>query len=159
VHRAVPQRLDEVLSWEQERVVQADWTLCCANCWYQLDRQHESLSLVRRKVIVRTLRSGAIQLVYRGAKLRYRQLPGRAQRQVPRTNLLKPVRSAKPATGHPWRRFASGIGQGRGFWRQQKKAGQAARRLLSLGNSGRPPLRSGLPPLPRDNSKPKQLTQ
>ena len=159
VHRAVPQRLEEVLSWEQERVVQRDWTLCCNNCWYQLDRQHESLSLVRRKVIVRTLRSGTIQLVYRGAKLRYRQLPGRPQRQAPRPTPVKAVRMGKPPTEHPWRRFASGIGQGREFWRRQKANGQAARRQLSLGNSGRPPLRSGLPPFPRDNCKPKQPTQ
>ena len=159
VHRAVPQRLDQVLSWEQERVVQADWTLCCANCWYQLDRQHESLSLVRRKVMVRTLRSGTIQLVYRGAKLRYRRLPGRPQRQTPRPTPVKAVRMGKPRTEHPWRRFALGIGQGREFWRQQKANGQAVRRQLFLGNSGRPPLRSGLPPLPRNNCKPKQLTQ
>jgi len=159
VHRVAPQRLDEVLSWEQERVVQGDWTLSCANCWYQLDRQHEPLSLVRRKVIVRTLRSGTIELVYRGAKLRYRQLPGRPQRQAPRSHSAQVVRSAKPATEHPWRRFALGIGQGREFWRKQKKDGDAARRQLSLGNSGRPPLRSGLPPFPRDNCKPKNLTQ
>jgi hypothetical protein len=159
VHRAAPQRLDEVLSWEEERVVQGDWTLSCNNCWYQLDRQHESLSLVRRKVIVRTLRSGTIQLVYRGAQLRYRQLPGRPQRQAPRSTRVKAVRSAKPVTEHPWRRFASGIGQGREFWRKQKANGQAARRQLFLGNSGRPPLRSGLPPFPRNNCKPKQLTQ
>jgi transposase len=159
VHRAVPQRLDEVLSWEEERVVQADWTLCCAHCWYQLDRQHESLSLVRRKVIVRTLRNGTVQLVYRGAKLRYRQLPGPAPRQAPKSPPVKTPRIAKPATEHPWRRFASGIGQGREFWRKQKKTAEAARRQLSLGNSGRPPLRCGLPPLPRDNCKPKELTQ
>jgi hypothetical protein len=159
VHRAAPQRLDEVLSWEEERVVQGDWTISCNNCWYQLDRQHESLSLVRRKVIVRTLRSGAIRLVYRGAQLRYRQLPGRPQRQAPRSNRVKAVRIGKPLTEHPWRRFALGIGQGREFWRKQKEKGQAAHRQLSLGNSGRPPLRSGLPPFPRDNCKPKQLTQ
>ena len=33
---------------------------------YQLDKQHEVLSLVRRQVIVRTLRNGREQLVYRG---------------------------------------------------------------------------------------------
>jgi transposase len=159
VHGAVPQRLEEVLSWEEERVVQGDWTLAYNNCWYQLDRQHESLSLVRRKVIVRTLRNGTRQLVFRGAQLRYRQLPGRPQRPSlpPKPAQARPL--AKPAPEHPWRRFASGIGQGREFWRKQQKRGQAARRQLSLGNSGRPPLRSGLPTFPRDNCKPKQLTQ
>jgi len=159
VHRAVPPRLAEVLNWEEERVVQGDWTLCYANCCYQLDRQHESLSLVRRKVIVRTLRSGTIELVYRGAKLRYRQLPGRPQRQVSKPRSVKVVRPAKPAAEHPWRRYTSGIGQGKEFWRKQKKQGEAARRPLPLGNSGRPPLRSGLPAFPKGNGKPKQPTQ
>jgi hypothetical protein len=66
VHRAVPRNLNEVLSWEEERVVQGDWTVACEGKRYQLDRQHEALSLVRRKVIVRTLRDGRVQLVYRG---------------------------------------------------------------------------------------------
>ena len=66
VHRGVPRNLDEVLSWEEERVVQRDWTVACEGKWYQLDRQHEALSLVGRKVVVRTLRNGRVQLVYRG---------------------------------------------------------------------------------------------
>src|SRR5664280_1407908 len=45
-HRGVPRELDEVLSWEEERVVQGDWTVACGGQWYQLDRQHEALSLV-----------------------------------------------------------------------------------------------------------------
>lgn len=159
VHRAVPPRLEEVLSWEEERVVQRDWTLCYNHCWYQLERQHESLSLVGRKVIVRTLRSGRVQLVYREAQLSYRQLPGRPQRQVLKPKPVKAVRRARPPAEHPWRRFASGIGQGREFWRKQQQRGRAARRQLSLGNSGQPPLRSGLPSLPRDNCEPKELTQ
>src|SRR5208282_2619924 len=79
-HRAVPRDLDEVLGWEEERVVQGDWTVACGGQWYQLDRQHEALSLVRRKVIVRTLRNGRVQLVYRGGKLKWRARPGRPRR-------------------------------------------------------------------------------
>ena len=72
MHRGVPRHLDEVLSWEEERVVQRDWTVACGGQWYQLDRQHEALSLVRRKVVVRTLRDGRVQLAYRGGKLKWR---------------------------------------------------------------------------------------
>lgn len=36
VHRGVPRNLDEVLSWEAERVVQGDWTVTCAGKRYQL---------------------------------------------------------------------------------------------------------------------------
>ena len=58
VHRGIPRNLDEVLSWEEERVVQRDWTVACEGKWYQLDRHHEALSLVGRKAVVRTLRTG-----------------------------------------------------------------------------------------------------
>jgi hypothetical protein len=60
-HRGVPRNLDEVLSWETERVVQRDWTVACEGQWYQLDRQHEALSLAGRKVVVRTLRDGRVR--------------------------------------------------------------------------------------------------
>src|ERR1017187_9319168 len=76
VHRAVPRNWGEVLSWEAERVVQGDWTVACGGKRYQLDRQHEALSLVRRQVIVRTLRGGRVQLVYRGQALKWRGLAG-----------------------------------------------------------------------------------
>jgi len=38
VHRGVPRNLNEVLSWEEDRVVQGDWTVACAGKRYQLDR-------------------------------------------------------------------------------------------------------------------------
>jgi hypothetical protein len=159
VHRTVPRQLNEVLGWDHERVVRRDWTVSCANRWYQLERQHESLNLAGRKIIVRTLRSGAVELVFRGSKLRHRRLPARPQRQSPLPAPVKTVRIPKPNAEHPWRRFDSGIGQGQEFWRKQKQDGRTARRQLVLGNSGRPPLRSGLPPLPRTNCKPTQLTK
>jgi len=140
LHRAVPRHLDEVLSWEEERVVQGDWTVACDGKWYQLDRQHEALSLVRRKVIVRTLRDGRVQLVYRAEKLKWRQLPERPLRVK-----AKPVKVQRvalpPAANHLWRQF--GMGVGREYWRGVKASRRAER--LGLRDSGRPPLRSGLP--------------
>src|SRR5208282_1459290 len=103
-HRGVPRDLDEVLSWEEERVVQRDWTVACEGQWYQLDRQHEALSLSGRKVVVRTLRDGQVQLVYRGRKLKWKQLPKRPARVQPSTP-SKPVPAIKPpGANHPWRR-------------------------------------------------------
>jgi hypothetical protein len=63
VPQGVLRNLDEVLSWEAERVVPRDWTVACEGHWYQLDRQHEAWSLAGRKVVVRTLREGRVQLV------------------------------------------------------------------------------------------------
>jgi len=140
VHRAVPRHLDEVLSWEEERVVQGDWTVACGGKWYQLDRQHEALSLVRRKVIVRILRDGRVQVVYRTQKLKWRELPGRPLRVKEKP--LKVRRAVlPPSANHLWRRF--GMGVGRKYWRGVEARGRTER--LALRDSGRPPLRSGLP--------------
>jgi hypothetical protein len=152
VHRAVPRHLDEVLSWEEERVVQGDWTVACGGVWYQLDRQHEALSLVRRKVIVRTLRDGQVQLVYRGKKLNWRQLPARPLRVKYQPVKVRRV-AAPPAGNHLWRRF--GMGVGRKYWRGVRANGRAKR--LGLRDSGRPPLRSGLP-VSRNPSRGKMAT-
>jgi hypothetical protein len=142
VHRAGPRNLDEVLSWEEDRVVQGDWTVACAGQWYQLDRQHEALSLVRRQVIVRTLRDGRVQLVYRGKKLKWRELPGRPERvQARRVKVRRPA--VPPPSSHPWRRLGAGVG--REYWRGVKAQGRAMRAAARLGlrDSGRPSLRSG----------------
>ena len=63
VHQAVGRALNEVLSREEERAVQGDWTVTGGGKRYQLDRQPEALRLARRKVTVRTLRNGQMQLV------------------------------------------------------------------------------------------------
>jgi hypothetical protein len=148
LHRAVSRNLSEVLSWEEERVVQGDWTVACAGKRYQLDRQHEALSLVRRKVIVRTLRNGKVQLVYRERKLKWRELPAGAVRKPSSRPKEKAAgmgearTAAKPAVkNHPWRR--DGVGAGRKFWEGIKAQGRAVR--LAARDSGRPALRSGLP--------------
>jgi hypothetical protein len=145
-HGVVPRDLAEVLSWEASRVVQRDWTVACGGKGYQLDRQHEGLSLAGRRVIVRTLRDGRVQLVYRGAKLRWRALPARPGRQHREPVKVAPRAVTPPAAGHPWRQMGGGVG--REFWRGVKARGRAVRAAARwVGrDSGRPPLRSGLPP-------------
>jgi len=123
VHRGVPRNLDEVLSWEAERVVQRDWTVACDGHWYQLDRQHEALSLAARKVVVRTLRDGRVQLAYRGQKLRWRELPARPQ-SAPRLPAPRSGGSAVPGVNHPWRRW--GVAAGRNSQRSGTRAGGGA---------------------------------
>ena len=136
VHRALPRNLNEVLSWEEERVVQGDWTVACEGKRYQLDRQHEALSLVRRKVIVRTLRNGRVQLVYQGQLLQWRALPAGAARAVsplkvklPRRVKTKP--DTAPAWNHPWRR--DGVGVGKRYWNGIKAEGRRTRAASRLG--------------------------
>ena len=143
VHQSVPRNWDEVLSWEEARVVQRDWTVACGGQWYQLDRQHEPLSLVGRQVVVRTLRDGRVQLVHRGQKLKWRKLPGQPVRVKPKP--VKIVRALQPpAADHPWRRWIL-------------RGGRRGR--FGPGDFGRPPLRSGLPASPGPNQRNKKQPQ
>jgi hypothetical protein len=134
-----------VLSWEEQRVVQRDWAVACAAQWYQLDRQHEALSLVCRKVIVRTLRDGRVQLAYRGKPLKWRPLPGRPAPRPRPAPKAKAAGELRPPPSHPWRQ--RGGSAGRPFWRGVKAEGRARRAAARRGlrDSGQPPLRSGLP--------------
>jgi hypothetical protein len=142
-HRGIPRNLDEVLSWEEQRVVQRDWTVGCEGKWYQLDRQHEALSLAGRKVVVRKLRDERVQLVYRANKLKWKELPSRP----PRCQESRPAKQVKalrpPAASHPWRR-------------PLLRGGRAVR--FAVGDSGRPPLRSGLSPSPTAKRRNKEPT-
>jgi len=150
-HCAGPQNLNEVLNWEEARVVTGDWTVACAGKRYQLNRQHEALSLGRRPVTVRTLRNGQVQLVYRGQRLKWRELPagaGRKLRRVKKLKAAKPKTAKTPAASHPWRR--DGVGLGRTFWNGVRAKGRSVR--LAERDSGRPSLRSGLP-APRSASR------
>ena len=54
--------------------MQRDWTVAWQNAWYQIDRRHEGLSLAGKNILVRRLRDGTEQLVYRGQKLAWRKL-------------------------------------------------------------------------------------
>jgi uncharacterized protein YijF (DUF1287 family) len=137
-HRRIPREFSQVLSWEEQRVVQKDWTVVYQNRWYQLDREHEPLGLAGKKIIVRTLRDGTVQLVREGVKLRFRRLSGRPQRkEKPRE--AQPIKlPARPIQDHPWRQPLIG---------GRRRANRAAARL-GMGDSGQPPLRSGCPPSP-----------
>jgi len=150
VHRKAPRDLDEVLSWEVERVVQRDWTVASESRWYQVDQQHEGLSLVGKKVIVRKLRDGMVQLERRGVKLKWKELPGRPPRAATKP-LAMPTsaKTSKPTANHPWR----GLRIGRMIQLSRSKNTAA----LALGDSVQPPLRSGLTASPnaKDKTKPR----
>jgi len=114
LHRKLPrgQVLAELLCWEEPRVVARDWTVSWqGRCW-QIDKRHVALSLVGRRVVVRTLLDGRQQLLYRGEKLTWRALPARPRPVPPPvvSAALTPRTSPKPAVGHPWRRWGIAAG-------------------------------------------------
>jgi hypothetical protein len=106
-HRSVPRGVDlkVVLSIQEERTVQNDWTVVWRNRWFQLEPVEQKHQLVKKKVMVCRLRGGAIRLQYQGRELKWKELPGRPVRD----RKVKPMASGKvkprwkPGKDHPWR--------------------------------------------------------
>lgn len=141
-HRKAIRNLDEVLSWEDKRVVGQDWTVVWNGLWFQIQPKHERLNLATRTVTVRQLRSGSLQWLYEGKKLGVDELPQRPApvkpepRRVGRTHLTKPTKE------HPWRQRGAAAGQS--FWRTEKARGAQVKRARhhTAATSGQPSLRS-----------------
>jgi hypothetical protein len=134
VHQAKPSHLDEILSWEEDRVVRKDWTVIWDNRFFQIDAGHENLALAGRRVVVRLLRNGTVQLLHEGRKLQYKELAVKPQaaprpaRRVGRTRLIK------PAPGHPWTGGTPFVGKR--FWKRVKAEGRQARRAAAAAGRG-----------------------
>ena len=98
-------KLEHVLSYQEERVVQNDWTVSWCNRIFQLDERHQKLSLARKKILVSELLDGTIRLTSRGESLRWIELPERPPRARPEARGAGEKKAPyKPAGTHPWRR-------------------------------------------------------
>ena len=149
-----------MLCWEDERVVQRDWTVSWQGRYFQIDQEHEALCLVGKKITVRELRDGTIQLLSIDQKLHGTELSERPKpKPRPKVAITCETVPALPAANHPWRNF--GVGTGKQFWRGEKARSQAARQaargLRSASASLRPPSVPGQPAI-QSSSAQKQTT-
>ncbi len=110
LHRRVPRRvkLERVLSFQEERVVQNDWTIRWRNRWFQLTEENRKLALVKRKLTVCEQLDGTILLLLGTRALAWEELPERPVRVAS----AKPAEKSpgvsgenrKPSAQHPWRK-------------------------------------------------------
>jgi transposase len=115
LHRRVPSGVDlaRVLAFQEQRVLQNDWTVRWRNRWFQVTAANQRCAMVRKRVLVCEQLDGTIRLFYHGRELVWQELaarPERPERTLPeRTHnrLGHPGGngSSKPAADHPWRRF------------------------------------------------------
>ena len=109
LHRRVPRRvkLERVLSFQEERVVQNDWTIRWRNRWFQLTEANRKLALVKRKLTVCEQLDGTILLLFGKRELAWEELPERpvgvAVVKRPGTPQSVLGKSRKPSANHPWR--------------------------------------------------------
>lgn len=107
LHRRVPRgvKLERVLSFQEERVVQKDWTIRWRNRWFQLTEANQKLALVNRKVTVCEQLDGTIVIVFGKRELAWKELPERPAKVRPDKTPPKDSGGVKkPSPKHPWRR-------------------------------------------------------
>ena len=110
LHRRVPRRvkLERVLSFQEERIVQNDWTIRWRNRWFQLTEANRKLALVKRTLTVCEQLDGTVLLLLGKRALAWDELPERPVRVVSVKPAEKsPVVSGenrKPSAQHPWRK-------------------------------------------------------
>jgi len=80
-------KLAEVLCFEESRSVGQDWCVRYQSRWFQIDPTHERLDLAGKKLTVRELLDGTIQLLHGVVPLRWREL---VQRPV-KVKVKKPI--------------------------------------------------------------------
>ena len=110
LHRRVPRgvKLERVLSFQEERVVQNDWTIRWRNRWFQLTEANWKLALVKRKLTVCEQLDGTVLLLLGKRELAWEELPARPQCVAKVKPVGKPKSKSggrrKPSASHPWRR-------------------------------------------------------
>jgi len=120
--------LNEALSWEEIRLVRRDWTVLWSSRWLQLSAENLRLELVGRAVTIREKLDGQIELLYRGRKLPFKELPARPKRM---NSPLAEKASEEKTRGasnegkeannraHPWRRF--GFAAAQAYWKNDRR--------------------------------------
>lgn len=106
LHRSVPRglQLEHVLCYQEQRVVQNDWTVSWCNRIFQIHECHQRLRLARKKILVSELLDGQIRLTHQGRNLQWSELPARPLPTKPKAPTPgKTPAPYKPAATHPWR--------------------------------------------------------
>lgn len=107
LHRSVPRgvKLEYVLSYQEQRMVQNDWTVSWCNRVFQIHESHQKLTLARKKILVSELLDGQIRLTHGGRELSWKELSARPSTTKPKPSQVgTPKAPYKPAESHPWRR-------------------------------------------------------
>ena len=119
-HQPIPLdiNLTEVLSEEEPRTVDKDWTIRWQNRFLQILKDNPLLPLPNHTITVRQLRGGGLQLLHKGRKLRWRELPKRPPALAAKCDSKAVMRSRirvpyKPPANHPWRTLARAARQRR----------------------------------------------
>ena len=108
MHHQVPAqvKLGEVLCHQESRVVGQDWCVQYASRILQIDKQHASLALANRRIVVLAQPGATLKLRYRGQALVFRELALRPHKmpvgKVPLASRTFSSTPWRPGPNHPW---------------------------------------------------------
>jgi hypothetical protein len=118
VHQALPDDCDlgRVLSIQEERVVQNDWTVRWKNGFLQLEESRDTPVRPKKRVTVCETLEGTLRLFLGDRELTWSPVRTRpqARRKKPSRRPGDPIRShqgQRPSAGHPWRKRLLGEGR------------------------------------------------
>ena len=107
LHRSVPRdmKLEDVLCYQEQRVVQNDWTVSWCNRILQLSQEHQKLSLTGKPIVVSELLDGTIRLTFKSRPLSWVEVSSREPKTKPKPKITTTSKTAyRPSATHPWRR-------------------------------------------------------
>ena len=107
LHRPLPRgvTLDHVLCYQEQRVVQNDWTVSWCHRIFQLGVTHQKLALARQKILVSELLDGTLRLTWNGRPLSWTEVCTRPSKAKTKPTAPETTKAPhKPAATHPWRR-------------------------------------------------------
>lgn len=97
-------KLERILAFQEQRVVQNDWTIRWQNRWFQVAEPQRRLTLRGRTITVVEQLDGTLELLWGSRKLTWTELPERPHRVEKITEPQRTGRkSHRPAADHPWR--------------------------------------------------------
>ncbi len=99
--------LDKILSVQNTRVVNNDFTVKFEGKWYQLAEQQPTLVLRKDRILIEERIDGSMHISLRNKYLNYTVLPARPEKIRMKVVALTRTKSTwKPPANHPWRKFS-----------------------------------------------------
>jgi len=107
LHRHVPDDLDlrKIFCFEEDRVVDNDWTIKWKNRIFQIKKENRVLPTARKKVTVQQWLDDSVHIVYKGEEIVFEEIVQKPIRKQKLENAPGKIIHYKPPADHPWRQY------------------------------------------------------
>jgi hypothetical protein len=106
VSKQIKEKLTQIFSIQNSRMVQNDYTIMFKTNYYQLDEVQPTTVYKKDKIVVEEHLGGSIKLRLRDKYLNFHELPHRPKKVIdlPLPAITTHKSAWKPPANHPWRR-------------------------------------------------------